>query len=70
MAQTQEIIDFIKEKGSMTTMDAFDLGITRLASRIHELRKFGYAIISIPETAKNRHGKPVHYVRYRLAGKA
>lgn len=67
MTQAQEIFDFMTDNGGITTMQAFDLGITRLASRIHDLRKDGVEIISETVTAKNRHGKPVRFCRYRLA---
>lgn len=70
MSQVTDILKFMREHGSITTMDAFNMGITRLASRVHELRKYGFSIISTHETALNRHGKTVRFVRYRLAGKA
>ncbi len=67
MTQNQRIIDYINKFGSITTMEAFmDLGITRLASRIHDLTKEGYKIRRTPTTAKNRFGEDVRYITYSL----
>lgn len=67
MTQCQEVLQHIEVNGCITTMDAFDLGITRLASRIHDLRKMGYNIRSETVYAKNRHGKNIHYAKYSKA---
>ena len=67
MTQCERIIDYINKHGSITTMEAFnDLGITRLASRIHDLRDDGYQIKRETIRGKNRYGEPVHYMRYSL----
>jgi len=67
MTQCEKIIEYIKEFGSITTMEAFsDLGITRLASRIHDLRNVGYEIEREIIRTKNRYGEPVHFMRYSL----
>lgn len=65
--QVQKIIDFMQKHDGITTMDAFGMGITRLASRIHEIRHMGIEIESRTETAKNRDGETVHFSRYRIA---
>ena len=67
MTQVQKIIDFMQNHDGITTMDAFGMGITRLASRIHEIRRMGIEIDSKTETAKNRDGETVHFSRYRIA---
>ena len=65
--QCEKIVDYIKQFGSITTMEAFaDLGITRLASRIHDLVCEGYVIEKTVETGKNRFGDPVHFTRYSI----
>lgn len=65
--QCERIVDYMKRFGSITTMDAFtDLGVTRLASRIHDLREGGMHIMSTTETRKNRFGETVHYARYTI----
>lgn len=67
MKQTQLIVDFMRKNGSITTMQAFEMGITRLASRIHDLRCMGLEIESETVKAKNRYNEPIHFARYRLA---
>lgn len=65
MTQCERIVDYINRFGSISTMEAFhDLGITRLASRIHDLRSEGYDIKREIIRDKNRYGEPVHYMRY------
>lgn len=61
------VIDFLKKCGSITPIEAEDgYGIRRLASRISNLRKEGYNIVTKTETAKNRFGVTVSYARYIL----
>ena len=65
--QCEKIVNYIHTFGSITTLEAFrDLGITRLASRIHDLKCDGYLINKTVETGRNRFGEPVHYTRYSL----
>ena len=67
-SQCERIIDYINEFGSITTLDAFnDLGCTRLASRINDLKKQGYKFNKKSEKGKNRFGETTHYIRYSLA---
>ncbi len=67
--QNQRILDYISEFGSITQLDALkDLGVMRLASRISDLRKQGYPIISESEPVKNRFKETCYIKRYRLAG--
>ena len=65
--QVQKIISFMQKNGSITTMEAFEMGITRLASRIFEIRLMGIDITSETVTAKNRYNEPIHFSRYRIA---
>ena len=67
MNQRERIDDYIVVVGSITPMDAFsDLGITKLATRVSEMREEGVDIIGEWESTKNRYGKTVRYMRYRL----
>lgn len=66
--QNQRILDYIDRFGSITQIDALrDLGVMRLASRISDLRRLGYLIVSEQEPVKNRFGETCHIKRYRLA---
>lgn len=67
MNQHEAIIDYMRQFGSITPMDAFnDLGITKLSTRIGELVQRGHAIGKRWEQAENRFGKVTHFRRYWL----
>ena len=67
MTQAEKILRHIAEYGSITTLEAFqEYGITRLASRIHDIKRAGYTVQKVMETAKNRFGEPVCYARYTI----
>ena len=65
--QVKRIIRFMQKHGSITTMQAFAMGITRLASRIFDIRRMGIEVTSETVTGKNRWGETVHFARYTLA---
>ena len=65
--QCQRVVQYMKEFGSISTLEAFgDLGVTRLASRINDLKRMGYNITSTTASGKNRFGETTHYSVYRL----
>lgn len=69
MTQSKRVLDYMRQNGSITTLEAFkDLGITRLAGVIFELRK-EYTIISKTEESRNRYGEKTAYSRYYLEEK-
>ena len=69
MTQCEKIIDYMERFGSITPMDAFmDLGITRLSARIYDIRNAGTEVNGELESARNRFGDRVHYMRYSLKG--
>ena len=66
-SQNTDVLNYMQEHGSITSMDAFnDLGITRLSGRIFDLKKLGYGIKSTMEKSVNKRGKEVKYARYSL----
>lgn len=68
VTQCERIIDYMTQFGSISSFEAFaDLGIVRLASRIHDLKCQGYNIASEIKTSKNRFGETVSFKEYRLA---
>lgn len=68
MTQRDAIIEYIAEFGSITPMQAFsDLGITKLATRISEMRKDGWHFKIETVSTKNRYGKAVSYAKYSFA---
>ena len=67
MTQYDLIIKYLKKKNSITPMDAFrDLGITKLATRISEMRKMGYQFSDEWIEGVNNFGVEVRYKRYHL----
>lgn len=65
MTQKEAIIQYISDFGSITPMDAFgDLGITKLATRISEMRADGMEFKIEIIKGKNRYGKPTRFARY------
>ena len=69
MNQRQRILQYIRDFGSITPMQAFnDLGVTRLAARISELIESGYNIKKEYVGGKNRYGEKVYFMRYSLGG--
>ena len=68
MSQHELILHYIDVYGSISPMEAFiDLGITKLATRISEMRRDGYKFDQKPERRMNRFGKVCHYMRYSKA---
>ena len=67
MTQHTLIIEYMREHGSITTYEAYEqLGITKLTTRISELKAAGFDIRQRTESGLNRYGKPVTYNRYWL----
>ena len=68
MTQREQILQYINDFGSITPMEAFsDLGITKLATRISEMRKDGMRFKIETVHGKNRYGKPTHYAKYSFS---
>lgn len=51
MTQNEKVLAYMEEYGSITTMAAFKIGITRLSARILDLRQRGH----------NIHGEVIRY---------
>lgn len=65
--QHKDILRYLDECGSITTMEAFyHLGITKLSTRISELIKQGFRFRKEYVTDRNRYGRKIQYMRYSL----
>ena len=65
MNQYERILKYISDYGSISPMEAFaDLGITKLSTRVSEMRKDGIEFNQEWEVRKNRYGEKVRYMRY------
>lgn len=64
MTQKETILKHLKRKKTLSSFEALLVyGITRLASRVDELRKDGWNI----ETVMKKDEKGKRYARYRMA---
>lgn len=67
MTQGERIVEYVKEFGSISSLEAFrDLGITRLSARVFDLEDKGIRFERKTEVVKNRYGEDVRYTRYSL----
>ncbi len=67
MTTKERVLNYIKEFGSITTLDSIkDLGYTRLSDGIYRLRKDGIEIKSRIEHGKNRWGEDTIFKRYYI----
>ena len=65
--QCERILDYMKRFGSITQLEALqDLACFRLASRISELRKDGWAIKAEQVAVKNRFQETCYIKKYSL----
>lgn len=71
MNQCERILKYMERYGSISNREAvIELGIGRLASRIHDLTREGYIIERETVKGKNKFGEETHFTRYRIGGKA
>ena len=69
MTQNEMILQYIKDTGSVTSLDAIrEFGCTRLSARIKDLEDAGYRFKKFSQTSANRYGKKVTFTRYELGG--
>lgn len=67
VSQCDRIVEYMRKHGSITQLQAYlDIGCWRLASRISDLKRRGYAIRREMVSVKNRYGEKVPVARYSL----
>jgi len=65
MTQAHRVLDWLESGKTITTLDSFrDLGITRLAARIYELKKEGHTINKRTFKVINRWSEECHIAEY------
>ena len=63
----EQILEYMERFGSINPLQALqDIGCFRLASRISDLRKQGYPIISERVNYNTKLGEAKHFNKYRL----
>ena len=66
--QCERILRHLTDYGTITPLEAMgEYGIMRLASRITDLKKQGYAIKTTFGKGRNRYGERTHFAVYQLA---
>lgn len=66
MTQCEMILAFMANHGSITQLDAEKFGCRRLASRVCDLKKQGYGIISRLVDVQCSDGRIVKVARYEM----
>lgn len=67
MTQCEEILEYMRENGSITPLEALsEIGCMRLASRISELKEAGVKISKTRVPFKTRYGRKSGYAKYKL----
>lgn len=66
--QINRVLEYMNKYGSITQIEALNvLGVMRLASRVSDIKKQGYPVVSSMTAVKNRFGETCHVKRYSLA---
>ena len=69
MSQVTDVIEFIRDHGSITSKQAMEhLGCFRLASRINDMRKGGIPVEREMITVPAHNGKNTRVARYTIPG--
>lgn len=67
--QCSRLLEYLQRYGSITAIDALtELGIFRLAARIHDLREQGHVITSRMVKVLNRFSEACSVAEYRIEG--
>lgn len=67
MTQSERVLAYMRENGSITQRDAVWIGIYRLSARVYDLRRDGYKVASTLETVQNKQGEKAVIARYTIA---
>lgn len=70
MTQNDKILNYMNKYGKISQRDASEMGISRLASRIHEIKGAGYSIKTERVKVKNRDQSSSIIAVYSLGGEA
>ena len=69
MSQATDVIEFIRDNGSITTKQATEeLGCYRLSGRIYDMRKAGIPIEREMVTVPAHNGRNTRVARYTIPG--
>ena len=67
MNKTSMVLDWLKSRAGITSMEAFEnFGATRLSAIIFELKRKGYNIETVMVDGRDRYGNRSRFARYYL----
>lgn len=67
MTQANRVLEYLKSGKTITTLNAFkELGITRLAARVYELKSDGYEVKKNTITVVNRFNENCAIAEYYM----
>jgi len=67
MTQAERVLDYLESGNTITTLNAFnELGITRLAARIYELKEEGHDVKSKRIKVTNRYDEQCSVSEYYM----
>lgn len=69
--QIRRVLTYMESHGSITQREAsMFLSVERLASRVTDIKRMGYPIVSKWERNQNQFGEPCRYKRYSMGSGA
>ncbi len=69
MTQEEKVLSCLKEGRKLNCMIAFrELGITKLATKVSTLKKWGHPITKKTIVVPTRYGKAAHIAEYHYSG--
>ena len=67
MSQADRVLQYLEDGNTITTLNAFkELGITRLAARVHELKRDGHNVKKNTISVTNRFDEKCAVAEYYL----
>lgn len=66
MNQCEQLLNYMKDHGSITGMESINLGVMNYKGRIFDLRKMGFAVKTKMVTEENSQGEKKTFARYYL----
>lgn len=67
MSQAERVLQYLEDGNTITTLNAFkELGITRLAARVHELKRDGHNVKKNTISVTNRFDEKCAVAEYYL----
>lgn len=67
MNQHTAVLEWLKSKGSISSLEAFkELGVTRLSAIVFDLRAKGHDVETVMVEGRDRFGHKTRFARYYL----